>query len=155
MIDRVSLRTVHVDDLPAFYEHQADPEAIRMSAFPARERDDFMAHWAKIMVDEDAYLRTVVFEGQVAGNVASWSVGEDRLVGYVIGRDFWGKGIATAAVGLMLGEVPFRPLQAHVAVHNIGSLRVLQKNGFVITSLDKIPEPDADLGDEYVLTLEG
>jgi hypothetical protein len=41
------LREVVEADLPVFYEHQRDREAAAMAAFPARERDAFMAHWAK------------------------------------------------------------------------------------------------------------
>jgi len=45
----IRLRDVTAGDLPAFFEHQRDPEANRMAAFPARDRDAFMAHWAKIL----------------------------------------------------------------------------------------------------------
>jgi len=39
----VHLRDVEDDDLEVFFEQQRDPEAIRRAAFPARERDAFMA----------------------------------------------------------------------------------------------------------------
>lgn len=45
----VQLREVLVADLPVFFEHQRDPEANRMAAFAARDRDAFMAHWSKIL----------------------------------------------------------------------------------------------------------
>src|SRR5207244_9942675 len=35
-----------------FFEHQLDAEATRMAAFPSRDRDAFMAHWARIMSKE-------------------------------------------------------------------------------------------------------
>jgi hypothetical protein len=35
----VRLRGVTEDDLPIFFEHQRDPVAKRMAAFPPRERD--------------------------------------------------------------------------------------------------------------------
>ena len=53
------------------FEHQRDPEANRMANFDARDRDTFMAHWAKILRDESAAVRTIEFEGGVAGNVVS------------------------------------------------------------------------------------
>ena len=43
----VSLRPVTQEDLPLFFEHQMDAEATRMAAFPSRDRDAFMAHWAE------------------------------------------------------------------------------------------------------------
>ena len=45
----VTLREVTQEDLPIFFEHQLDAEATRMAAFPSRDRDAFMAHWARIM----------------------------------------------------------------------------------------------------------
>jgi hypothetical protein len=38
--------------LLVFFEHQRDAEANQMAAFPARDRDAFMEHWAKILADE-------------------------------------------------------------------------------------------------------
>jgi RimJ/RimL family protein N-acetyltransferase len=61
----------------------------------------------------------------------------EREVSYWIARKHWGKGLATAALGAFLEEVTIRPLQARVAHDNMGSLRVLQKCGFVITGRDK------------------
>jgi RimJ/RimL family protein N-acetyltransferase len=34
-------------------------------------------------------------------------------------------------VAALLAEVRERPLTAHVAAHNVGSMRVLERNGFV------------------------
>jgi len=126
----VRLRAVRDDDLPMLFEHQRDPEANRMANFDARDRDTFMAHWAKILRDESAAVRTIEFEGGVAGNVVSWEHDGERDVGYWIGREHWGKGVATAALSAFLDELETRPLHAHVVAHNIGSIRVLEKCGF-------------------------
>ena len=48
----VALREVTKEDLPIFFEHQLDAEATRMAAFPSRDREAFMAHWARIMSKE-------------------------------------------------------------------------------------------------------
>jgi len=48
-----------------------------------------------------------------------------------LGKEFWGKGIGTVALKLFLMEVKKRPLFAHVAFDNIGSIRVLEKCGFI------------------------
>jgi hypothetical protein len=40
----VQLRDVREADLPVFFEHQLDPEATRMAAFPARDREPITAH---------------------------------------------------------------------------------------------------------------
>lgn len=117
-------------DIDVFFDHQVDLAAIEMAAVPARERDQFTAHWAKIRADDTGVVRTILAGGAVAGNVVSWQHDGQHLLGYWVGRAFWGRGIATAAVTLFLDEVPARPLYAHVAVHNLGSIRVLTKCGF-------------------------
>jgi RimJ/RimL family protein N-acetyltransferase len=101
-----------------------------MAAFEARDRNAFMAHWAGILNDGSVTTRTAIVEGKVAGNVVSWDQDGRREVGYWIGREFWGRGIATSALSAFLGEVATRPLYAYVATHNVASIRVLQKCGF-------------------------
>jgi RimJ/RimL family protein N-acetyltransferase len=134
-------------DLPILFEHQWDPEANAMANFPARERDAFMAHWAKILADEKCLVRTILFGPAVAGNVGSWEQDGKRLVGYWIGKAYWGRGIATQAMSDFLKVVTFRPLYAHVAKHNLGSIRVLEKSGFALCS-DETDELVFKLGDE-------
>ncbi len=72
MTVNVALRDVIDGDLSIFFEHQLDPEATQMAAFPARDHDAFMAHWHKIRDDETVITKTILFEGRVAGNVVSW-----------------------------------------------------------------------------------
>jgi RimJ/RimL family protein N-acetyltransferase len=97
--------------------------------FPPRDRDAFMAHWTTILGDASVVVRTVVLDGEVAGNVVFEFEGR-REVGYWIGRGFWGKGVATTALRAFLREVTERPLYAGVAAHNLASIRVLEKCGF-------------------------
>ncbi|XVU27993.1 GNAT family N-acetyltransferase [Actinoplanes sp. CA-054009] len=129
-VDAVCLRAVEVGDLDVLYEHQADPQAAAMAAFPARDRERFDAHWAKILRDDAVVARTILADGVVAGGISSWRAGGRQLVGYSVGREHWGRGIATRALNQFVSELPGRPLYAHVAVHNVGSIRVLQKSGF-------------------------
>ena len=135
---RITLRDVQDDDLPIFFEHQSDPEANRMANFPPRDRATFMAHWARILVGSGTE-RTVEVDGAVAGNVVSWVHDDERDVGYWIGREHWGAGVATAALGAFLTILEERPLFAHVAEHNIGSIRVLEKCGFTLVDHVALP----------------
>ena len=151
----VFLRQPIETDLPVFYEQQLDPEATRMAAFPAREREPFMAHWRKIMGDETVRLRTILCDGRVAGNVVSFEQSGEREVGYWLGREYWGKGIATEALRQFLLLEATRPLHAHVATHNIGSRRVLEKCGFRLLREDSDFSPASDVQmREYVLVPE-
>jgi RimJ/RimL family protein N-acetyltransferase len=152
--DGVRLRGVTGDDLPIFFDHQRDPVANRMAAFPARDREAFMEHWtSKVLGDDDVVKKTILFEGQVVGNIASFEMSGETLVGYWIGRDHWGQGIASRALSLLLADVDTRPLHAHVAKHNVASIRVLEKCGFALVGEDTIVESDDEL-EELILRLD-
>lgn len=127
---RVALRTVETPDIDEFYEHQREPEGVAMAVFPSRDRAAHDAHWQKILADPTCITRTIVVDGAIAGNLGSWRTPEGRAVGYWLGRAFWGRGIATLALALFVAEVRERPLIAHVARANVGSIRVLEKCGF-------------------------
>jgi RimJ/RimL family protein N-acetyltransferase len=128
---RSVLRDVSESDLEAFYAQQRHPEATRMALFPAREREGFDAHWRRVLADETVTKKTIVDGGKVAGNVLCWETEGWRYVGYWLGREFWGKGLATAALAELIEEVTVRPLYAWVATSNVPSRRVLEKCGFV------------------------
>jgi RimJ/RimL family protein N-acetyltransferase len=137
----VSLRDVRDDDLPVFYAHGNDPEAIRMAAFTAKDPSDrtrFEAHWARIRQDRSSIVRTVVGEGdEIVGHASVFGPTEEREVTYWIGREYWGRGAATAALRELLSVVSERPLRARAAADNGGSIRVLEKCGFVLTGIER------------------
>ena len=153
MANSVTLREVIESDLPVFFEHQADPDANRMAAFPARDKDAFDAHWVKVLGNKTNIIKTILWDGKVAGNIGSWEDSGEQLVGYWVGKEYWGKGIASAALSQFLVHVPLRPLKAHVAKLNVASIRVLQKCGFIITREAEFHEPDGDNGEELIMTL--
>jgi RimJ/RimL family protein N-acetyltransferase len=124
------LRDVVEADLDAFFEHQRDPRATSMASLPAREREAFDAHWRRLLADDSLVKQTIVHEGKPAGNVLCWPSEGRRLVGYWVGREFWGKGLATRGVAELVELVQERPLHAWVAMSNLGSIRVLEKCGF-------------------------
>jgi RimJ/RimL family protein N-acetyltransferase len=73
-----------------------------------------------------------------------------REVGYWIGSEYWGKGIATRALAAFLEHDRTRPLHARVAKHNVASVRVLEKCGFTVigegTGDDGVEELVLELG---------
>jgi RimJ/RimL family protein N-acetyltransferase len=132
----IVLRDVTEDDLAIFFDHQQDPDANWMAAFSAEDPADqaaFAAKWARILTDGTGSAKTIVCGGRVAGNllcfIAPWS--GRREVSYWIGRDYWGRGIATAALAAFVRGMAERPLYARAASDNLASIRVLEKCGFV------------------------
>ena len=155
MPNNIQLRDVIETDLSIFYVQQLDSEAAQMAEFPSRNRDAFMMHWNRIMADGTIQIKTILFEGKVAGNIVCFEQLGEREVGYWLGKEFWGKGIATQALKDFLKDIKTRPLYAHVAKHNIGSKRVLEKCGFTVAGEDRFFS--AVFGkniDEYILILD-
>jgi RimJ/RimL family protein N-acetyltransferase len=129
------LREVVAADLRVFFEHGKDPVAVHMAAFTAKnpsDRTSFEAHWEKIRARPQITIRTVVVGEAVAGHVASFEMDGRPEVTYWIGREFWGRGIATTALRQFLAIEPRRPIYARVAKDNLGSRRVLEKCGFAV-----------------------
>lgn len=153
----VFTRRVEDDDIDVFFDHQADPVGAAMAGMTSRDKDQYAAHWARIRHNDAGALRTVVVDGVVAGNIVSWDQDGQRLLGYWIGPEFWGRGIATRAVTRFLtDDEPTRPVHAHVAAHNAGSIRVLEKAGFRRDHELEAQEPPPEDGiDEYIFVLPG
>ena len=145
------LRDVVAGDLDDFFEQQRDPEAVRMALVPAREREGFDEHWQRLLADDAVTVKTIVHEGRVAGNALSWEKDGRQVIGYWLGREFWGKGLATRAVAELVVELTMRPLHAWVAASNGASRRVLEKCGFVV--VETAVEHDERLGREIEVQL--
>ncbi|KOV73300.1 acetyltransferase [Streptomyces sp. AS58] len=137
----ITLREVTDADLPVFFAQMNDPEGIRMAAFTAEDPSDstrFQAHWARIRQDPAIIVRTVVDDsGEIVGHASVFGPPEGREVTYWIGRQHWGRGAATAALRELLGLAPERPLHARAAADNLGSIRVLERCGFVVTGNER------------------
>ena len=106
------------------------PKRRRWRYFPARDREAFDAHWQRCPRGRLLIKKTIVHDGQVAGNIGCWEQDGRRLIGYWVGKEFWGRGLATRALAEFVEDLP-RPLHAWVAGSNVGSIRVLEKSGFV------------------------
>src|SRR3984893_1417298 len=146
----VALREVTKEDLPIFFEQQVDAEATRMAASPSRDRDAFMAHWARIMSSETGILNTILADDTVSGNVVYWEAAGEPNIGYWLGKEKLGEGVASSDLGQVFAKIEARPVDAHVAKHNFASIRVLQKCGFQLAREDMC---DGDDGEELVMEL--
>ncbi|MEO5717399.1 MAG: GNAT family N-acetyltransferase [Chthoniobacterales bacterium] len=156
--ESITIREVESSDVETFYEHQLDSEAMRMAAFVGKDAKDkaaFDAHWKKIVSSPQITQRTIVADGQVAGHIACYPDGAKMEVTYWLGREFWGRGLATQALTKMLHLVVDRPLFARAAADNIGSLRVLQKCGFKTIAKNKdFADGRGEDTEEYILRLD-
>jgi RimJ/RimL family protein N-acetyltransferase len=140
MAGDVLLREVLSDDLPILFEFERDPEACWMAAFTVDDPDDhaaFLAHWDRVLADDTITKRTIVCDGQVAGHIFCYLRSGTPEVGYWLGKLFWGQGVATRALALLLRQVTRRPVYARVVKDNVRSLGVLRTCGFEVYGEDR------------------
>ncbi|MCL4261980.1 MAG: GNAT family N-acetyltransferase [Anaerolineae bacterium] len=129
----VWLRDVAESDLEQFFQHQREPEGRQMAVFTPKDPEDketYLAHWHRLLADAGVVKKSILYQGQVAGHLVYFDQFGEKEVGYWLGRDFWGRGIATQALQLFLQEVTVRPVYGRAATDNLASIRVLEKCGF-------------------------
>ena len=156
--EKITLRDVLEDDLPLFFEFQLDAEANQMAAFTAKNPADyvaFQAHWSKILHDETVTVKSIILGEELIGHIASFEQFGETEVTYWLGRAYWGKGLATQALGLFLAEVTKRPIFARAVKDNVAPIRVLEKYGFQICGEDKgFANARNEEVEEYILKLD-
>lgn len=132
-IGTVGLREIERCDLDVFFGYQQDAESNELAKVHPRERADFDGHWERIFNDPAVIARTIVFDSEAVGFINVFQIADDWFVGYWIDRAYWGKGIATRGLAAILEIADVRPMRARVATENIGSIRALERCGFVQT----------------------
>ncbi len=136
-VNHIELRDLDDDDLDAIFEMMRDPEGVAMAAFTADDPDNrgaFEAWIARERSSGDVLYQVVTENGGFAGTAAVFTVDGDREVSIWIARHAWSRGVATAALRLLVSREPVRPLFARAAAHNAGSIAVLQHAGFTEVS---------------------
>ena len=135
----IELRELTEDDKAQLIVHLNNENVVRFlsSRIPSPyTKDD--AHWWINEGSKTEIVRAISFNEIFVGVIG---VRRDTLekshrgeIGYWLGQPFWGKGIATASIGLMC-QIIFRKtdivqLYAPVFSPNEGSKKALIKNGF-------------------------
>ncbi len=130
----ITLRALSVGDLNALFRWESDPVAARMAAFTrpdATDRAAFDAHYQRVLSEPENWTRAIDENGVLVGMIASFTMEGERELTYWVDPSRWGRGIASGAVRLFIPDEPHRPLYARAAEHNLGSRRVLERNGFL------------------------
>jgi RimJ/RimL family protein N-acetyltransferase len=91
----------------------------------------------RLLSDPTVNNQTIIVGATIVGSIAKFVMEGDAEITYWIDRDFWGQGIATAALKNFLRIETTRPLFGRVAFDNFGSQRVLEKCGFTRIGSDR------------------
>lgn len=130
----VTLRPTQPADLAFFFRFQLDSEAAYLAAFmPPKPLDEtaYVTKYTRFLLDPTIHMQTILLAGTIVGSLAKFEVAGAAELTYWLDRAYWEKGLATSALRLFLAQELTRPLIGRVAFDNVGSQRVLEKNGFV------------------------
>lgn len=129
----VWLRDVTESDLKLFHRFEQEGEEGEMVSSAPLAYDDAKPYrwdWHAMFYGSGVLRKSIIYQGQVAGYMLYFDQFGEQEVGYRLGRDFWGRGIATQALRLFLQEVTVRPIYGRAVQHNLASIRVMEKCGF-------------------------
>jgi [ribosomal protein S5]-alanine N-acetyltransferase len=129
----IILRESSESDLEIFFENQLDEQAIYMAAFTPKDPTDkegYITKWKKLLTDDSVNMQTILYNNQIAGSVVKFVTEGEAEITYWLGREFWGKSIATNALKQFLTIEKTRPIFGRVAFDNVVSQKVLEKCSF-------------------------
>ena len=75
-------------------------------------------------------VKTILLDSEIVGSIAKFEMNGNAEITYWIGKEFWGKGIASSALKKFLEVEKVRPIYGRVAFDNVGSIKVLENCGF-------------------------
>ena len=141
--ERLVLREPKPEDLQSVYAIHSDSEVMRyygVLPYDSIEKAEKHLNWLSSLFKENTGLRPVITpkdEDVYIGDVGFYdfeSKHNRAEIGYILGKDYWGKGIMTEALGAVLGygfiEMNLNRVQALIDPRNTASKNVVQKNGF-------------------------
>ena len=132
-LDLIHLKPTREWDLLPLFVQQSDPEANVMAAFTVEDPNDqnaFILKWTGVLNNPEITMRSIFIAETLVGSVLVYRMEGEPQLSYWIGKQWWGKGVATQAVRLLLETFTERPLFASAAEDNVRSRAVLAKCGF-------------------------
>jgi len=141
-VDGLRLDAAAPDDAEAVLRVFADdPDVVRYVAWRPRTTHDQAERFLTVLRDDwrqDRWFWFARRDGEVAGGIIAAREGDEVEVSYVVARDAWGQGVATAMVNLVcswaLAALPIRCVRACADAENLASRRVLEKAGFSLVA---------------------
>jgi [ribosomal protein S5]-alanine N-acetyltransferase len=154
--ERLLFRPHQAADLDAFCAMEADPEVRRYVGGAPRTRaaaaekfrgmctrlgeEDRLAMWAAVLKPEGRYIGRCGLYPRFDGDT---KVVDEAILGFYLAREFWGRGLASEAsrafVTFGFDELKLSRLVTAVEVGNAASVRILEKLGFVLASVEPGP----------------
>ena len=125
-----------------YFEMTKDPTIRYLLPQKAKTVEEAVEDYKKTLLPgASSRGRTILADGAYVGDVWCFCIDPDgdpqAMLSYcVFEKDLWNKGIASAAVCMFLDEIAdeygLRSIGAFTYSDNVSSIRVLEKNGFVL-----------------------
>ncbi|PIN22569.1 Amino-acid N-acetyltransferase [Handroanthus impetiginosus] len=138
-LSQITLRPIELSDADDLMVWATDEKVTRFCLWETYTSKEQALDYIKNVAIPHPWLRVICIENHAIGaiSVTPFS-GFDRCrgeLGYVLAHKYWGKGIVTRAVKMVVNTIfnewpHLERLQAVVNVENKGSQRVLEKAGF-------------------------
>ena len=131
---RISLRRYIDSDREDFVNLNIDP-IVRKSMNGALTAENANSLFYRVISDEFAFAVIENDSNDIVGHIFLSETGspDEREIGFLFFRQFWGKGFATEACAIMIKKlvnVNFKRLIATIDTDHQPSIRVLLKSGF-------------------------
>ena len=142
--ERLILRPIQLDDDKDMYEYCSDDDVIKYLWFEKHDSIEFSRYVIeKLFLNRvdvgipEAYAIVVKESNKMIGTIDVNQVhfNEVGVIGYVIHKDYWGKGIVSEAletlIPILFYHCGFYRLEINHCADNVGSARVIEKAGFI------------------------
>lgn len=143
--DKIMFKPLSIEDVAKIHEYASDVEVSRFIGWRLMESLEETGEFVEAMIKREEagthmYASVVLKATQVViGTVMLFDFDREANqaeVGYVFHKSYWGKGHGTKSIALLtdfaLDTLKLHKLHASVVDLNIGSSRILEKNGYVL-----------------------
>lgn len=139
----IELRDRTEETVRVYFNMTRDEEIQSLCPQKAKTEDEAVADFYETLSDNaKSYGRTIYIDGEYIGDIWCYCIDRDEnpnaMVSYCIfKKEYWGRGIGSIALEMFLKEITeklqLKSIGAFTYANNIGSIRVLEKNGFVLS----------------------
>ncbi|GAB6110147.1 GNAT family N-acetyltransferase [Fusibacter bizertensis] len=148
--ENVYFKALSLDDVQEIHHYASDKEVKRFIGWNLMHNLDETFNHVDLMIKRELagthlYASVVLKSNHlIIGTVMLFDfdeVSELAEIGYVFHRDFWGKGYGTESIALItefaFDSLKLHKIKANVVDINIGSIKLLEKNGYQLEGREK------------------
>ena len=138
----ITLKKRTADSVRTYFEKANRPEIKQVLPQKAKTVEEALKDYEKTLLpNATSFGQTVHVDGNYVGDIWCYCIDMDdepncMLSFCIFELEYWSRGIATTAVNMFIKNIceqfNIHTIGAFAFAHNIASIRVLEKNGFVV-----------------------